>query len=62
LSPDDENNLKGVIAENRANVEFNSSFGGEKGRAKLEVVGEKMIWTLIAPPQKGEYYAPQIIN
>ncbi|HBU6129651.1 hypothetical protein [Enterobacter sp. 168J2] len=57
--PDDENNLKGVIAENRANVEFNSSFGGGKGHAKLEVVGDKMIWTLITPPQKGEYYAPQ---
>ena len=57
--PDDESNLKGVIAENRANVEFNSSFGGEKGRAKLEVVGDKMIWTLITPPQKGEYSAPR---
>ena len=57
--PDDESNLKGVIAENTANVEFNSSFGGEKGRAKLEVVGDKMIWTLITPPQKGEYSAPR---
>jgi hypothetical protein len=56
---DDENNLKGVITDNRANVIFNSSFGGEQGHAKLEVVGDKMIWTLISPPQKGDYYAPR---
>lgn len=56
---DDENNLKGTITKNLANIEFNSSFGGEKGHAKLEVVGDKMIWTLITPPQKGDYYAPQ---
>ncbi|MGX5029095.1 hypothetical protein ACWKYF_19450 [Enterobacter asburiae] len=56
---DDEQNLSGTIAGNRANVEFNSSFGGPGGRAVLEIKGSEMEWRLVTPPQKGNYYAPQ---
>lgn len=56
---DDEQNLSGTIAGNRANVEFNSSFGGVGGRAVLEIKGSEMEWRLVTPPQKGYYYAPQ---
>ncbi|MEG6215075.1 hypothetical protein UXO42_07935 [Enterobacter quasihormaechei] len=55
---DNEINLKGRVANNNANIEFNSSFGGEKGRATLAVNGNEMMWSLITPPGKGEYYAP----
>lgn len=55
---DDERNLTGTIAGNRANVEFNSSFGGVGGRAVLEIKGSEMEWRLVTPPQKGNYYAP----
>lgn len=55
---DDERNLSGTIAGNRANVEFNSSFGGVGGRAVLEIKGSEMEWRLVTPPQKGNYYAP----
>ncbi|HBL4907172.1 hypothetical protein [Enterobacter hormaechei] len=55
---DDEQNLSGTIAGNRANVEFNSSFGGPGGRAVLEIKGREMEWRLVTP-QKGNYYAPQ---
>ncbi|HGH4657645.1 TPA: hypothetical protein ACJIWY_000532 [Enterobacter bugandensis] len=55
---DDEQNLSGTIAGNRASVEFNSSFGGEGGRAVLEIKGREMEWRLVTPPQKGNYYAP----
>jgi hypothetical protein len=37
---DDERNLSGTIAGNRANVEFNSSFGGRR-TAVLEIKGVK---------------------
>lgn len=55
---DDERNLSGTIAGNRANVEFNSTFGGAGGRAVLEIKGSEMEWRLVTPPQKGNYYAP----
>lgn len=55
---DDEQNLSGTIAGKRANVEFNSSFGGPGGRAVLEIKGREMEWRLVTP-QKGNYYAPQ---
>ncbi|MCX8287378.1 hypothetical protein [Enterobacter pseudoroggenkampii] len=55
---DDEHNLSGTIAGNRANVEFNSSFGGAGGRAVLELKGSEMEWRLVTPPQKGNDYAP----
>ena len=55
---DDEHNLSGTIAGNRANVEFNSSFGGAGGRAVLEIKGSEMEWRLVTPPQKGNDYAP----
>jgi hypothetical protein len=56
---DDERNLSGTIAGNRANVEFNSSFGGPGGRAVLEIKGSEMEWRLAIPPQNANYYAPQ---
>lgn len=55
---EDERNLSGTIAENRANVAFNSSFGGVGGRAVLEIKGSEMEWRLVTPPQKGNDYAP----
>ncbi|HDR2621987.1 TPA: hypothetical protein QCI71_002881 [Enterobacter chuandaensis] len=55
---DDERNLSGTIAGNRASVEFNSSFGGVGGRAVLEIKGGEMKWRLVSPPQNGNYYAP----
>ncbi|KTI88134.1 hypothetical protein [Enterobacter hormaechei] len=55
----DERNLSGTIAGNRAYVEFNSSFGGANGRAVLEIKGSEMEWSLVTPPQKGNDYAPQ---
>lgn len=55
---EDERNLSGTIAGNRANVAFNSSFGGVGGRAVLEIKGSEMEWRLVTPPQKGNDYAP----
>ena len=55
---DDEHNLSGTVAGNRANVEFNSSFGGAGGRAVLEIKGSEMEWRLVTPPQKGNVYTP----
>jgi hypothetical protein len=55
---DDERNLSGTIAGNRANIEFNSSFGGPGGRAVLAIKGSEMEWRLVTPPQKGNDYAP----
>lgn len=55
---DDEHNLSGTIVGNRANVEFNSSFGGAGGRAVLELNRSEMEWRLVTPPQKGNDYAP----
>lgn len=55
---EDEHNLSGAITGNRANVKFDSSFGGVDGRAVLEINGSKMAWRLVTPPQKGRYYAP----
>lgn len=54
-----ENNLHGIIAGNRADVMFDSSFGGVNGQASLEVEGDRMTWWLIKVPVKGGYYAPQ---
>ena len=56
---DDEHNLSGTIAGNRANVAFNSSFGGAGGRAVLEIKGSEMEWRLVTPSQKGNDYTPQ---
>ncbi|EOY8403756.1 hypothetical protein V5K10_000611 [Enterobacter asburiae] len=55
---DDERNLTGTIAGNRANIKFNSSFGGPGGRAVLEIKGSEMEWRLATSPQNGNYYAP----
>ncbi|WP_242637179.1 hypothetical protein [Enterobacter cloacae] len=58
MPEDDERNLSGTIAVNRATVEFNSSFGGVSGRAALEIKGSEMEWRLVTPPQNGDDYAP----
>lgn len=55
---EDERNLSGTIAGNRANVKFDSTFGGVDGQAVLEINASKMEWRLVTPPQKGNYYAP----
>lgn len=57
-----ENNLHGIIAGNRADVVFDSSFGGVHGQASLEVENDRMTWRLIKVPVKGSYYAPQTIT
>ncbi|EKM0529525.1 hypothetical protein ACOZ0L_003494 [Cronobacter turicensis] len=57
-----ENNLHGIIAGNRADVVFDSSFGGVNGQASLEVENDRMAWQLIKVPVKGSYYAPQTIT
>ncbi|EPQ9051210.1 MULTISPECIES: hypothetical protein [unclassified Cronobacter] len=57
-----ENNLHGIIAGNRADVVFDSSFGGVNGQASLEVESDRMTWQLIKVPVKGSYYAPQTIT
>jgi len=54
-----ENNLHGIIAGNRVDVVFDSSFGGVHGQASLEVESDRMTWRLIKVPVKGGYYAPQ---
>ncbi|EOI3561658.1 hypothetical protein ACMSX5_003522 [Cronobacter turicensis] len=54
-----DNNLHGIIAGNRADVMFDSSFGGVNGQASLELEGDRMTWRLIKVPVKGGYYAPQ---
>lgn len=55
---DDERNLTGTIAGNRANIEFNSSFGGPGGRAVLAIKESEMEWRLVTPSQKGNDYTP----
>ncbi|ELY4525333.1 hypothetical protein SMZ79_004189 [Cronobacter turicensis] len=54
-----ENNLHGIIAGNRVDVVFDSSFGGVHGQASLEVENDRITWRLIKVPVKGGYYAPQ---
>ncbi|EOV9550538.1 hypothetical protein [Cronobacter sakazakii] len=54
-----ETNLRGTSTGNRADVAFDSTFGGVNGQASLEVEGDRMTWRLIKVPVKGGYYAPQ---
>ncbi|MDI7691708.1 hypothetical protein QLZ27_20960 [Cronobacter malonaticus] len=54
-----ETNLRGTSTGNRADVAFDSTFGGVNGQASLEVEGDRMTWRLIKVPVKGSYYAPQ---
>jgi len=56
--PDDEINIHGIVRNGKAEVVFNSSFGGKNGHARLELNGEQMMWQLTKPPVRGDYYAP----
>lgn len=55
---DDEKNIHGMVKNGKAEIVFNSSFGGKNGHAALEVNGEQMKWQLIKAPVNGDYYAP----
>ncbi len=58
--PDNEQkNLKGVANGNNALIDFDSAFGGVKGKASLEIKDNKVIWKLIKDPENGEFYAPK---
>lgn len=55
---DEENNIHGLVKNGKAEIKFDSSFGGKNGRATLELDGVKMKWHLIKAPVNGNYYAP----
>ncbi|MCD2356103.1 hypothetical protein LQK91_06645 [Pantoea sp. MHSD4] len=58
--PDDNDiNIKGTANDKNALIEFDSSFGGVKGKAKLEFKDNKLLWKLIKDPENGEFYAPK---
>jgi len=52
-------NLKGTANGKKALIEFDSSFGGVKGKANLEIKDNKILWKLIKDPENGEFYAPK---
>ncbi|MEB7539554.1 hypothetical protein NGC37_14700 [Pantoea anthophila] len=56
---DNVSNLKGTANDKKALIEFNSSFGGVKGKANLEIKDDKVLWNLIKDPENGEFYAPK---
>lgn len=56
--PDNEINIHGIVRNGKAEIVFNSSFGGKNGHAELELNGEQMKWQLIKAPVHGDYYAP----
>ncbi|MDF7659601.1 hypothetical protein PUG81_11515 [Erwiniaceae bacterium L1_54_6] len=57
---DDEENLHGVIKDNKAKVTFDSSFGGKGGVALLLLHDSKLSWHLKNEPQQGNFYAPDV--
>ncbi|SFN43345.1 hypothetical protein SAMN05428971_1414 [Candidatus Pantoea varia] len=58
--PDDnDSNLKGTANGKNALIEFDSSFGGVKGKANLELKDNKVLWKLIKDPENGDFYAPK---
>lgn len=57
--PDDnKDNLKGEIYNDSADIEFKSSFGGVKGRARIKVGENNMSWTLLQVPS-GNISSPE---
>jgi hypothetical protein len=56
---DNDSNLKGTTNGKSALIEFDSSFGGVKGKANLEFKDNKVLWKLIKDPENGEFYAPK---
>lgn len=58
--PDDNvSNMKGVIKNDKAVVEFDSSFGGKGGVAELVLEKNDLVWHLIKEPKGGDFYAPE---
>ena len=55
---DEEDNIHGLVSNGKAEIIFDSSFGGKNGRATIELDGAKMKWHLVKAPMKGNYYAP----
>lgn len=55
---DEEDNIHGVVKNGKAEIIFDSSFGGKDGQATLELDDAKMKWHLVKAPVKGNYYAP----
>lgn len=56
--PENEINIHGIVRNGKAEIVFNSSFGGKNGHAALELNGVQMKWKLTKPPVRGDYYAP----
>lgn len=56
---DDDSNLKGTANGKKAFIEFDSSFGGVKGKASLELKDNKVLWKLIKAPDRAKFYAPK---
>lgn len=56
--PDNEINIHGIVRNGKAEIVFNSSFGGKNGHAALELNGVQMKWKLTKPTVRGDYYAP----
>lgn len=58
--PDDrEDNLHGSVSGDKANIFFNSTFGGKNGKAELSINQLGMMWKLVSDPIAGEFYAPK---
>lgn len=55
----DDSNLIGTANGKEALIEFDSSFGGVKGKANLELKDNKVLWKLAKDPENGEFYAPK---
>ncbi|MBP2198261.1 hypothetical protein [Pantoea cypripedii] len=59
--PDDNvSNMKGVVKDDKATVEFDSSFGGKGGVAELVLEKNDLTWHLISDPKGGDFYAPEV--
>ncbi|CAO95685.1 Hypothetical protein ETA_06390 [Erwinia tasmaniensis Et1/99] len=56
---DSEDNLHGSVIGDKANILFNSTFGGKNGKAELSINHRGMMWKLVSDPIAGEFYAPK---
>lgn len=52
------NTFKGKIKNKEIFFDFNSSFGGKNGRARILINDHNISWELLAEPL-GEFYAPK---
>lgn len=57
---EDINNVRGVIKNNKALLEFSSFFGAKNGKAELSFEKNNLRWIVTQAPE-GEYYAPHNI-